>query len=97
MNVYVIGKNIFMKSLSLGLFFVLLTLWGLTIVPGHQGHVAYAQPIEIGTVRWNRDFEETLKRSEEEDKPVLVLFQEVPGLCRMSEIRPRSAVASFTC
>ena len=45
MNVYVMGKNIFMKSLSLGFFFVLLTLWGLTIIPEHQDHIAHAQPI----------------------------------------------------
>ena len=36
-------------------------------------------PIEIGTVAWGRDFDEALKQSGETGKPVLVLFQEVPG------------------
>jgi len=79
MNRHVIGKNISMKRLLLLLFFSLVIPEGLTILPGHQRYVTYAQPIEIGTIRWNRNFEEALKRSEEEDKPVLVLFQEVPG------------------
>ncbi|MEM8671237.1 MAG: VPGUxxT family thioredoxin-like (seleno)protein, type 2 [Planctomycetota bacterium] len=36
-------------------------------------------PIEIGTVKWGRDFDDAMKRSEQSDKPMLVLFQEVPG------------------
>ncbi|MEM6883982.1 MAG: VPGUxxT family thioredoxin-like (seleno)protein, type 2 [Verrucomicrobiota bacterium] len=37
------------------------------------------QPIETGTVRWTRDHDAALKKSQEDGKPVLVLFQEVPG------------------
>lgn len=36
-------------------------------------------PIETGTVNWNRDFEAALKSSGETSKPVFALFQEVPG------------------
>ena len=36
-------------------------------------------PKELGQVRWERDFEAALKRSSESKKPVLALFQEVPG------------------
>ncbi|MEM7014760.1 MAG: VPGUxxT family thioredoxin-like (seleno)protein, type 2 [Verrucomicrobiota bacterium] len=36
-------------------------------------------PIETGTVNWNRDFEAALKSSKETGKPVFALFQEVPG------------------
>ena len=79
MNVHMTEKYMIMKKLSGRIFFVLLTLWGLTTIPGQPTLVAQAQPIEIGTVRWNRDFDETLRRSAKEDKPVLVLFQEVPG------------------
>ena len=36
-------------------------------------------PIEIGDVQWGRDFEAALKNSAVTQKPVLILFQEVPG------------------
>lgn len=40
---------------------------------------AGSQPIEIGLVNWGRNFEEALERSRREGRPVLALFQEVPG------------------
>ncbi len=36
-------------------------------------------PVEVGDVHWGRDFYASLRRSAEEGKPVLVLFQEIPG------------------
>ncbi len=36
-------------------------------------------PIEAGDVRWGRDFDAALKNSAKTGKPVLVLFQEIPG------------------
>jgi len=36
-------------------------------------------PVEVGDVRWGRDFDAALKKSAAEGKPVLVLFQEIPG------------------
>ena len=36
-------------------------------------------PIEVGDVRWGRDFDIALESSAKNGKPVLVLFQEVPG------------------
>ena len=36
-------------------------------------------PVEVGDVRWGRDFDAALKKSAESGKPVLVLFQEIPG------------------
>jgi hypothetical protein len=38
-----------------------------------------ANPVEVGDVRWGRDFEAALARSAATGKPVLVLFQEIPG------------------
>ena len=38
-----------------------------------------AQPVELGKVAWLRDYDEALQRSAETDRPVLILFQEVPG------------------
>lgn len=37
------------------------------------------QPVELGQVRWQRDFEAALAESKKTEKPVLILFQEVPG------------------
>lgn len=34
---------------------------------------------ELGTVRWFRGFDQARQRAERENKPLLVLFQEVPG------------------
>ncbi len=40
---------------------------------------AIGNPIEVGDVRWGRDLEAALRNSADSGKPVLVLFQEVPG------------------
>lgn len=42
------------------------------------GHAA-ENPVEVGDVHWGRDFDASLRKSAEEGKPVLVLFQEIPG------------------
>ena len=36
-------------------------------------------PVELGKVNWSRDFEKAKKSALEAQKPLLVLFQEVPG------------------
>lgn len=36
-------------------------------------------PVEVGMVKWGRDLDAALARSNESGKPVLLLFQEVPG------------------
>lgn len=40
---------------------------------------SFANPVEIGTIKWNRDFKEALSLSEKLKKPIFLLFQEVPG------------------
>ena len=42
-------------------------------------------PIEVGDVRWGRDLDAALANSAETGKPVLVLFQEVPGCSGVQE------------
>ena len=37
------------------------------------------QPVELGQVKWRRDFEAGLAEAKRTGKPVLLLFQEVPG------------------
>lgn len=36
-------------------------------------------PVELGKVSWLRDYDKALELSKEVDKPVFILFQEVPG------------------
>ena len=51
------------------------------------GTIAYAQEqtngnkqdIELGKVSWYRDYDTALELAKQKDKPVLILFQEVPG------------------
>ena len=38
-----------------------------------------ANPVEVGTVKWNRDLPAALTTSKKTGKPVFLLFQEVPG------------------
>lgn len=38
-----------------------------------------AQPVELGQVKWHRDFDAGLAEAKRSGKPVLLLFQEVPG------------------
>jgi hypothetical protein len=59
-------KNLFLLSLVI----LLLPLYNF---------VTAEVNIEVGLVNWNRNFEESLEKSKKENKPVLVLFQEVPG------------------
>lgn len=36
-------------------------------------------PEELGNVQWERSLEKAVERSTKEDKPILILFQEIPG------------------
>lgn len=63
----------FMKYILMTL---LTALFSFTQVQAH---------VELGKVKWSRDFDASLARSKAEGKPVLALFQEVPGCagCRL--------------
>ncbi len=51
----------------------------LVVGSAANGGQTAENPVEIGNVHWGRDFDASLRRSAAEGKPVLVLFQEVPG------------------
>lgn len=38
-----------------------------------------ARPVELGAVDWSRDFDAAVGDARKSGKPLLVLFQEVPG------------------
>ena len=46
--------------------------------PAYAGEIK-TNPIEVGHVRWQRDFDHALMESADNGKPLFVLFQEVPG------------------
>lgn len=37
------------------------------------------EPVELGLVKWGRDLDAALVQAESSKKPVLLLFQEIPG------------------
>ena len=54
----------------------LTTLVGLAPA---QVEDAAQNPVELGRVAWHRGFGEATRIAKEKDRPLLVLFQEVPG------------------
>jgi len=54
---------------------------GLTLAVAAMFQTAsFAQtPVEVGKVKWNRDFEKARATSLQTGKPLFVQFQEVPG------------------
>lgn len=51
----------------------------LFVISGFAQTVSYHEHQELGDVHWYRDYDEALAKAEKEKKPVLILFQEVPG------------------
>lgn len=59
---------------------VALSMVVATTAPATAADVpAKQRPQELGAIDWGRDFDAALARGKRENKPVLVLFQEVPG------------------
>ena len=58
---------------------VLTLLIILTVSVAAFGNELTNNPVEVGDVRWGRDLDSALGNSARTGKPVLVLFQEVPG------------------
>lgn len=62
---------------SLGILVVLLNIVSISNAQTRTNPTS--QPEELGTVSWYRNYEEALSASKKENKPVLILFQEIPG------------------
>ncbi|MEM7163956.1 MAG: hypothetical protein AAF581_00745 [Planctomycetota bacterium] len=43
------------------------------------GQQLRTQPVELGKVAWERDYEKGVATARKSGKPILLLFQEVPG------------------
>lgn len=61
------------------LLFPLILLLTLTGLHAQSRTNADDQPTELGKVSWLRDYDEAMAESLRSNKPVLILFQEVPG------------------
>ena len=55
------------------LFYLLSIILSFLISPGPNN------PEELGRVHWLRDYDEAISMSKKVDKPIFILFQEVPG------------------
>jgi hypothetical protein len=53
--------------------------WATALVLLFSGLALAQQPRELGTVAWERNFPAAEKQVRASGKPMLVLFQEVPG------------------
>ena len=47
--------------------------------PSPTPQIIDPQPVELGKVQWLRNMDEARERAQAEQKPILILFQEVPG------------------
>ncbi len=56
-----------------------LAVCAVIFTQGSQSAAEAKNPIEVGSVRWSRDLEGAYEKSLQTARPVLVLFQEVPG------------------
>ncbi|MGB0525216.1 MAG: VPGUxxT family thioredoxin-like (seleno)protein, type 2 [Flammeovirgaceae bacterium] len=68
----------------LGLVFILAVITQAVWSPERSASVSTTQhqsdnPIELGKVNWIRDYDEGKKQSAATNKPIFLLFQEVPG------------------
>ena len=60
---------------TIALFIALLAV-GFTFPQGNNP--GGKQPVELGTVKWSRDLDDSLASAKKSGQPVLLLFQEVP-------------------
>lgn len=72
------------RCLPTGLLFVSLALacTGAVTESEHTDRIDVLpidQPIELGAVRWERDYAAARARAARTDRDLLMLFQEVPG------------------
>ena len=60
-------------------FVLALTAAASLTIMNARTHAAIGQDPELGLVRWTRDFDAALNQSKHSGKPLLVLFDEIPG------------------
>ncbi|MDC8003600.1 VPGUxxT family thioredoxin-like (seleno)protein, type 2 [Aureisphaera galaxeae] len=58
---------------------IVVLFFALTTITAQERTKTYDQDEELGKVSWYRDYDTALDLAKKEGKPVLILFQEVPG------------------
>jgi hypothetical protein len=81
-------KYMIATAAALGFSFLLLVTQVTTSVVaqddsgtklGSDKKSSVKQPVELGKVAWGRNLDEAVAKSRESNKPIALLFQEVPG------------------
>ena len=60
-------------------FLCLVSIWNMRPGFGQESTASLDQPVELGQVHWSRDLTQSQQQSKDDQKPILLLFQEVPG------------------
>lgn len=68
-----------MKTYNLKIFIISIVCLGMVPINAQEKTNPTSQSEELGKVSWYRDYTEATALSRKTDKPVLILFQEVPG------------------
>ena len=81
-------KYMIATAIVLGVSFLLVMAQVTTMAVAQDGsgskagsgkRAAVKQPVELGKVAWGRDLDEAVAKSKKSNKPIALLFQEVPG------------------
>jgi len=75
---FVVSKNLKSIDMKYSLLFALFLI-NTNMLQAQTYHQNTDQPDELGTVDWIRNFDDGLAEAKKENKPVFLLFQEVPG------------------
>lgn len=68
-----------MKRVFAASSFVIVVALGAALSATAYSHQPIKQPIELGKVAWQRDFDQAQAAAAANSRPLMVLFQEVPG------------------
>ena len=81
-------KYIIATAAILGVSYLLMMVQASTLAVAQDGsgskagsgkRAAVKQPVELGKVAWGRDLDAAVAKSKKSNKPIALLFQEVPG------------------
>lgn len=70
-----------MRNVSFALLavFAVLSVTCLEALHAFPEKRTHGNPVELGQVKWLRNFDEGKAHAKKEKKPILIMFQEVPG------------------
>jgi hypothetical protein len=68
-------KKLFKTTITIILYYLVIT----SPLRSQYGTFPSSNPVELGKVKWLRDYSEALFQSQKQGLPILILFQEVPG------------------